>query len=166
MKMSKDESKEMMERVRRSKTLISVPGIEVEPVVEKQDHTERYKEEIEEVVDHLNTTAKRRFNPESIQTRKMIVKKLEDGYTVEDMKTVIDIKTREWIGDPKFSKFLRPQTLFGDKFEAYLNESTGCDSEYRRVRSLINIELEGKGIEFLKNVLQDIYNIEYSENID
>ena len=39
---------------------------------------------------------------------------------IEDFKTVIDKKSREWIGT-EFEKFLRPETLFGTKFEGYLN---------------------------------------------
>ena len=39
-----------------------------------------------------------------------------------NFKTVIDIKTKEWLHDATMSKYLRPETLFGTKFESYLNE--------------------------------------------
>ena len=37
-------------------------------------------------------------------------------------KQVIDIKVRQWFYDLRMNKFLRPETLFGTKFESYLNE--------------------------------------------
>ena len=40
-----------------------------------------------------------------------------------DFEKVIDAKYREWHGSPKMSKYLRPETLFGTKFDSYLNES-------------------------------------------
>ena len=45
-----------------------------------------------------------------------------EGYTVEDFKTVIDKKFKSWGNDPKMSLYLRPSTLFGTRFGEYLNE--------------------------------------------
>ena len=42
--------------------------------------------------------------------------------TVEDFKKVIDSKSKEWL-NTDFEKYLRPATLFGTKFENYLNEA-------------------------------------------
>lgn len=41
---------------------------------------------------------------------------------MEDFEKVIDTKTAQWLNDPIMNKFLRPETLFGPKFESYLNE--------------------------------------------
>lgn len=38
-------------------------------------------------------------------------------------KKVIDNKSAEWLEDRYWSRYLRPQTLFGPKFEMYLNQS-------------------------------------------
>ena len=48
--------------------------------------------------------------------------RFNEGYTLEDFKQVIDIKTAEWKDSPEFSKYLRPETLFGSKFDGYLNQ--------------------------------------------
>ena len=45
------------------------------------------------------------------------------GFSGSDFYTVIDNKVVEWLKDPKWSKYLRPKTLFGSKFESYLNQS-------------------------------------------
>jgi len=48
---------------------------------------------------------------------------LKDGFTVIDCLTVIDIKVDEWINSD-MEKFIRPETLFGGKFESYLNQKS------------------------------------------
>ena len=48
--------------------------------------------------------------------------RLKEGYTLEDFKQVIDLKVSQWLHDANMSKYLRPETLFGTKFEGYLNE--------------------------------------------
>ena len=49
---------------------------------------------------------------------------MNEGYTLEDFKTVIDKKYDEWNNDTKMKKFLRPETLFSTNFDRYLNEET------------------------------------------
>ena len=53
-------------------------------------------------------------------TQKHINTRLSERFTVEDFKTVIDKKYAEWLGTD-YEQYLRPQTLFGTKFESYLN---------------------------------------------
>nr|DAS19757.1 MAG TPA: Replication initiation and membrane attachment [Caudoviricetes sp.] len=53
---------------------------------------------------------------------KHIIARFNEGYTLEDFKQVIDVKTEEWKDDPEFFKYLRPETLFGSKFDSYLNQ--------------------------------------------
>jgi len=78
------------------------------------------------IVDHLNEKTGRKFRSNSKQTRQHIRARWREGYTLEDFKAVIDVKTAEWFDDPKMSKFLRPKTLFlPENFESYLNQSVG-----------------------------------------
>jgi uncharacterized phage protein (TIGR02220 family) len=82
--------------------------------------TADYSDEINEVMAYLNKVTRRSFkNPQKLY------KCFAKGYTVEDAKKVIDIKTEEWWGT-SFEKYLRPSTLFGvypvDKFDQYLNQ--------------------------------------------
>lgn len=53
---------------------------------------------------------------------KHIIARFNEGYTIEDFKQVIDVKTEEWKDNPEFFKYLRPETLFGSKFDSYLNQ--------------------------------------------
>lgn len=75
----------------------------------------------EEVVNHLNHRLGTKYKPTTQATRKLIKARIKEGFTVEDMKLVIDKKAEEWFGNPKMAKFLRPDILFGNKFEGYLN---------------------------------------------
>lgn len=75
-----------------------------------------------DIVDYLNAQAGTRFRSTSEDTRKHIRARMADGYTLEDFKTVIDKKVEEWKGG-EMGKYLRPSTLFGPKFESYLNQA-------------------------------------------
>ena len=79
-----------------------------------------YSSEAAEIVDFLNECLGTRYKASSEKTRSLIKARLSEGFTVEDFKTVILKKSREWLHDPKMEKFLRPETLFGTKFESYL----------------------------------------------
>ena len=74
------------------------------------------------VIDYLNKKANTNYRPTTKNTQSFINARLKEGYTVEDFKKVIDSKSREWLGTD-FEKYLRPSTLFGTKFENYLNEA-------------------------------------------
>ena len=75
-----------------------------------------------EVIDYLNIKAGTSYRVNTKNTQSLINARIAEGYTIEDFKTVIDIKCKSWIGT-EWEKYLRPQTLFGSKFENYLNEN-------------------------------------------
>ena len=75
-----------------------------------------------EIVDYLNNSAGTNYRASSKKTRELIKARINEGYTLEDFKVVIEKKTREWINDNKMKGYLRPETLFGTKFEGYLNQ--------------------------------------------
>lgn len=77
---------------------------------------------IREVLDYLNTKLGTKYQAKSGKTKTLISTRIKEGYTVKDFITVIDKKYLEWHNDPGMSKFLRPETLFGNKFESYLNQ--------------------------------------------
>ena len=74
-----------------------------------------------EIIDYLNSKAKTNYKYTTKKTQSCINTRLAEGFTVEDFKTVIDNKCKEWL-NTEYSKFLRPETLFGNKFEGYLNQ--------------------------------------------
>ena len=89
---------------------------------------EIYSPAVHDIVDHLNMRLGTHYKPSSKKTQELIKARLNEGFTTEDFKTVIDKKCVEWMGTD-MQKYLRPETLFGTKFESYLNtqvkQSTG-----------------------------------------
>ena len=73
-----------------------------------------------DIIDYLNEKANTHYKPKSKQTQQHINARLDEGFTLEDFKKVIDKKCDEWLGTD-FAQYLRPATLFGTKFESYLN---------------------------------------------
>lgn len=89
---------------------------------DKSDHARTYP--YAEVITYLNQKAGTAFKVNSKDTRKHIKARFDEGFTVDDFKTVIDRKVVEWGSNPEMAQYLRPSTLFGTKFESYLNQKT------------------------------------------
>ncbi len=73
-----------------------------------------------QVVTCLNNKTFKNFKPGSKKTVDLIKLRLSEGYTLEDFYTVIDKMTHSWLSNEKLEEYLKPITLFGDKFEEYL----------------------------------------------
>jgi len=78
-----------------------------------------------EIIHYLNEKTGKNFRSGSNKTKELIHARYGEGFTLEDFKRVIDLKSVEWQSNPNWNKFLRPETLFGTKFEAYLNQQEG-----------------------------------------
>lgn len=76
----------------------------------------------EEITDYLNEKAGSQFRSSTKKTQSLIKARFNEGFKIDDFKRVIDIKTNEWLNNKDMSKYLRPETLFGTKFESYLNQ--------------------------------------------
>lgn len=78
----------------------------------------------QEVVEYLNQKTGKNFKHTSKVTQRHIRARLAEGFTISDFKQVIDKKCSDWLRDQKMKEYLRPETLFGTKFESYLNSKT------------------------------------------
>lgn len=93
------------------------------------------KKPYDQIIAHLNEKAGTKYRATSGKTQSLIRARMSEGYTLEDFKAVIDVKCEEWLNTP-MEKYLRPETLFGTKFEGYLNERKegnhgGNQNDYR-----------------------------------
>ncbi|HEM6116494.1 TPA: conserved phage C-terminal domain-containing protein [Streptococcus suis] len=77
---------------------------------------------VKEIIDYLNERSGTKFKASTQTTQKLIKSRMKEGFGVADFKHVIDVKVSEW-GNTDFAKFLRPSTLFGNKFENYVNQA-------------------------------------------
>ncbi|MGZ0002187.1 conserved phage C-terminal domain-containing protein [Leuconostoc mesenteroides] len=76
-----------------------------------------------EVVDYLNKKTGSKYRSSGTKTKKLIKARFNEGFSLDDFRTVIDVKSKQWLTDKKMKQYLRPETLFGTKFESYLNEN-------------------------------------------
>lgn len=111
-----------------SNTEYSNTDIDIYSPVSDETRT-TYLVEIKEAVSYLNSKAGTKYRHSADKTKKLIRARLKDGFTLNDIKKVIDKKVDEWL-KTDMSKYLRPETLFGSKFESYLNQPEPEKSEY------------------------------------
>lgn len=91
------------------------------PDVEWQQ-ADKSTDDIKVIVEYLNNKIGAHYKPNGKKMKELIRARMNEGYTVEDFKTVIDKKFKSWGNDPKMSLYLRPSTLFSTRFAEYLNE--------------------------------------------
>ena len=78
-----------------------------------------------EVLDYLNLKTNKSFSTKNGNNLKNISQRLRDGFTVDQLKSVVDKKTSDWLNDEKMNQYLNPETLFRPKkFEIYLNSKS------------------------------------------
>ena len=82
-----------------------------------------WTEETRHIIDYLNKRAGKKYSVKTKKTAQLVHKLLDNGFTVEDFERVIDIKCKQWLNNEKMNQYLRPRTLFSEKFEDYLNEA-------------------------------------------
>lgn len=90
---------------------------------EQKEEKTKDKEIYKRIVDYLNKTADKSFKSTTKKTISLIDARLKEGFTEEEFYKVIDNKVLNWLYDDKMNAYLRPETLFGNKFESYLNET-------------------------------------------
>ena len=74
-----------------------------------------------EIVDYLNNKINASYKYTTKKTQQLINARKKEGFSVEDFKKVIDNMFAKWNGT-EYEQYLRPETLFGTKFEGYLNQ--------------------------------------------
>ncbi|UTT55181.1 phage replisome organizer N-terminal domain-containing protein [Staphylococcus equorum] len=76
------------------------------------------------IIEHLNNEADKKYKHTTGKTQTLIKARFNEGFSEDDFINVIDNMVKEWKGDNKMDRYLRPETLFGTKFESYLNQAT------------------------------------------
>ena len=96
-------------------------------------------EEVITILEDLNKRikSKKGFSPSAKVNQNLIKARMSEGFTAENFITVNEKKVKQWLHDPAMSKYLRPETLYGKKFDGYLNEVV-CDLPATNSDSLNN----------------------------
>lgn len=104
------------------------------------------KDDITRLIEHLNRKAGRNYDPRNEYNRGYITDAMSDGATYEECKGIIDEKSREWQGTD-FEKYLRPSTLFGERFPEYLKKYRERKSKKIKYTTFTAEEAEAKALE-------------------
>ena len=81
------------------------------------------------IVGDLNSVCKTNFKTTTPKTQSLIKARIKEGFTIENFKHVHKKKQEEWTGGD-MEKFLRPDTLYGTKFESYVNQKDIKEKSY------------------------------------
>ena len=107
------------------------------------------------------------------QFEDLINQRLSEGYTFEDLRSVIEKKAAEWSCDGKMRTYLRPSTLFGEKFEEYLNAPDPIaildeKKESRKAKELKDeLKADMEGLDSVTNRIEEIRSSDsVKENYD
>lgn len=101
----------------------------------------------EEIVDYLNQKTSANYKSTTKPTQRLIKARWHEGYRLDDFKKVVDNKASEWQGDSKMWKYMRPATLFGSKFDDYLNANNLDKSRKKPTTGGYEEILNGKNIQ-------------------
>lgn len=119
-------------------------------VSEEKPNKVVWTDETRHIIDYLNKRAGKKYSVKTKKTAQLIHKLLDNGFTVEDFERVIDIKCKQWLNNEKMNQYLRPRTLFSEKFEDYLNEAparvqqaTSGQSVADKMREIYGSEWQG-----------------------
>lgn len=74
-----------------------------------------------EIISYLNQVTNKKYKVTQ-KWKDLIKARWNEGQRLEDFKKVINVKSSQWLNDSNMNKYLRPQTLFGNKFDDYLQE--------------------------------------------
>lgn len=100
---------------------------EIERLIDRANSCERATKPTMEdyvyIVNHLNEKCGARYHVGSRKTKDLIAARFGEGFTRQDFTEMIDFKCSEWKHNEKMRGYLRPETLFGAKFEGYLNQA-------------------------------------------
>ena len=109
-------------RSTNNKKYQSIKEVTTKEYIGQAEPTNAPKVPYKEIVDYLNQKVGTSFKSAARANQSIIKARFKEGYTLDDFKKVIDNKADTWLNDNEMSKYLRPATLFGNKFDSYLNE--------------------------------------------
>lgn len=103
------------------------PEIEIELKKELKTEKEINKDNLKHphkiLLNYLNQQSGKSYVLETIPPSDiyLVDSLLNSGFSIEQLKYVIWVKSEQWKNDPKMNEYLRFKTLFGKNFQDYLN---------------------------------------------
>ena len=103
-------------------TVLELEKVQTNKIDINDTDNKNIKSICQEVITYLNQVTKKNFNKNTASHHKYIKARLKEGYKLKDFKHVVNVMAATWMGTD-YERYLQPQTLFGNKFDSYLNRS-------------------------------------------
>lgn len=94
---------------------------DIDKEIDKEKDIDKEKIPYTEIIDYLNKETNKKFKVTQ-KWKDLIKARWNEGQRFDDFKKVIDVKSEQWLNNQEMNQYLRPATLFGNKFDSYLNE--------------------------------------------
>lgn len=94
---------------------------DIDKELDKERDINKEKIPYSDIIKYLNEATSKSFKVTQ-KWKDLIKARWNEGQRLDDFKKVIDVKTNQWLNNQEMNKYLRPATLFGNKFDDYLNE--------------------------------------------
>lgn len=94
---------------------------DIDKELDKERDIDKEKIPYSDIIKYLNEATSKSFKVTQ-KWKDLIKARWNEGQRLDDFKKVIDVKTKQWLNNQEMNKYLRPATLFGNKFDDYLNE--------------------------------------------
>lgn len=88
------------------------------------------------IINYLNSITSSEYKPILFADNEDLHKLIDAGYEFKDFKQVIEKKWNDWKGT-KYEMYVRPSTLFGEKFENYLNEKSTNKNKLEQLHNVV-----------------------------
>lgn len=108
----------------------------------------------QKIINYLNNETSSAFRHTNQETKNYIKARWNEGHREEDFRAVVDVKKAEWINDSQMSVYLRPETLFGHRFESYLMQAQKADGGVNRLLDDAKSVLKYDGEDACRSFLQ------------
>jgi uncharacterized phage protein (TIGR02220 family) len=89
-------------------------------------------------ITRLNEMTGFRYSTIAKGNLKYVRARLNEGYTTEDLVTVVEDKVPRWVNDKKMREFCRPATLFSENFEQYLGQAGMTNASKISIDNFVN----------------------------
>ena len=103
-----------------------------------------------EIIRDLNELTEKNFMSSSKKNRELIRSRWNEGFRLKDFLHVHKVKTEEWKNNVEMNKFLRPETLYSNKFHGYVNEKLKDEIKKSAEQEKLNSPETQEDIEYLR----------------
>ena len=103
-----------------------------------------------DIIRDLNEVTEKMFLSSGKKNRELIRARWNEGFRLKDFKHVHRVKNEKWKNSVKMHEFLRPETLYSNKFHSYVNEKLKSEIEKSAEEEKMNAPETQEAIDYLK----------------